>query len=91
MGRKQCESYLDHDSFTSTDLTIMRSIHRIPYFDFDKHNEVNHLINPLKKAFKIGELNLVKKTIRDMKNAHFYKGTLFTSVEFRLLDILEYM
>lgn len=69
----------------------MRSIHRIPYFDFDKHNEVNHLINPLKKAFKIGELNLVKKTIRDMKNAHFYKGTLFTSVEFRLLDILEYM
>ncbi|GAA5802253.1 hypothetical protein HPULCUR_007716 [Helicostylum pulchrum] len=69
----------------------MRSIHRIPYFDFDKHNEVNHLINPLKKAFKIGELNLVKKTIRDMKNAHFYKGTLFTSVEFRLLDILEYI
>lgn len=91
MGKKQCESYVAHDSFTPTDLNIMRSIHRIPHFDVDKHKEVNHLIDPLKKAFEIGKLDQIKKTIRGMKNVRVYNGNSFTTIDYRLLDILEYM
>ncbi|KAI8070235.1 hypothetical protein BDF21DRAFT_104957 [Thamnidium elegans] len=91
MGKKQCESYRVHDSFTLTDLNIMRSIHRIPHFDVDKHNEVKHLIDPLKKAFEIGKLNQIEKTIRAMKNIRVYQGNSFTTIDYQLLDILEYI
>lgn len=91
MGKKQAESYQKHKSFSLTDLKIIRSLHRVAYFNVDKHNEVNHLIDPLKKAFEIGKLKEVEKTIQSMKKVRVYQGNPFTTIDYQLLDILEYM
>jgi hypothetical protein len=91
MGRKQCESYQQHESFTPIDLHIMRSIHKLAYFDVDKYSEVKHLLDPLKQAFEQDQLNQVSKEIRNMKNIQIYKGSSFTTIDYQLLDILEYM
>jgi hypothetical protein len=50
MGKKQCESYQKYGSFNETDLMIMRSLCKVPYFDVDKYSEVNHLMISLKKV-----------------------------------------
>lgn len=91
MGKKQCESYKKYQVFTSTDLHILRSIHKLPHFNADKHSEVNHLIEPLKRAFEIGNMDQVATAIQSMKNIQIYKGNPFTTIDFQLLDIIEYM
>lgn len=91
MGKKQCESYQKYKSFTATDLSIMRVIHKLPHFNVDKHAEVKHLIDPLKKAFEIGKIDQVAIAIHSMKNIQIYKGCSFTTMNYQLLDILEYM
>lgn len=91
MGIKQCESYAKHKSFTTTDLNIMRLLHKLAHFGHDRHSEVRHLIEPLKKAFQKGKLVEVDKTIKYMKNIQLYKGCSFTTIDYQLLDILEYM
>jgi hypothetical protein len=90
-GRKQCESYQKHNSFTTTDINIMRSLHKLPHFAHDRHSEVKHLIEPLKKAFQTGKLKEVASAIKYMKNIQVYKGCSFTTIDYQLLDILEYM
>lgn len=91
MGKKQCESYKKTNSFTTTDLSIMRAIHKLPHFNVDKHTEVKHLIDPLKKAFEAGQIDQVVMAIRSMKNIQIYKGCSFTTIDYQLLDIIEYM
>ncbi|KAG2193667.1 hypothetical protein INT47_002309, partial [Mucor saturninus] len=91
MGKKQCESYKKYNAFTSTDLSILRSIHKLPHFNADKHNEVNHLIEPLKRAFQVGSMDQVATTIENMKNIQIYKGNPFTTIDYQLLDIIEYI
>ncbi|KAL7325169.1 hypothetical protein PS15p_207685 [Mucor circinelloides] len=91
LGKKQCESYQNHGSFNGTDLKIMRSICKVAYFDVDKYYEVNHLIEPLRSAFKYGSLQKVLMSIESMKQHNDHQGLFFSTIDYKLLDILEYL
>lgn len=39
----------------------------------------------------MGSLNQVLRDIQSMKNIRAYKGYSFTTIDYQLLDILEYM
>ncbi|KAF1806421.1 hypothetical protein FB192DRAFT_1453505 [Mucor lusitanicus] len=90
LGKKQCESYQNYGSFNGTDLKIMRSICKVAHFDVDKYYEINHLIQPLKLAFKAGSLQKVLATIESMKQHNDHQGLLLSTIDYKLLDILEY-
>ncbi|CAO3611269.1 unnamed protein product [Mucor fragilis] len=80
LGKKQCESYQNHGSFNSTDLKIMRSICKVAHFDVDKYYE----------AFKAGSLQKVLASIESMKQHNDHQGLLLSTIDYKLLDILEY-
>ncbi|KAL9560296.1 hypothetical protein MBANPS3_000023 [Mucor bainieri] len=91
LGKKQCESYQNHGSFNGTDLKIMRSMCKVAHFDVDKYCEINHLIEPLKSAFKTGSLQKVLATLESMKQHNDQQGLLLSTIDYKLLDILEYL
>ncbi|GAN07074.1 hypothetical protein MAM1_0147d06564 [Mucor ambiguus] len=91
LGKKQCESYQNYGSFSSTDLKIMKSICKVAHFDVDKYCEINHLLEPLKSAFKAGSLQKVLATIESTKQHNDHQGLLISTIDYKLLDILEYL
>ncbi|CAO3625412.1 unnamed protein product [Mucor hiemalis] len=91
MGKKLCESYINCDSFTSTDLNIMRSIHKLHHFNTDTNAEVKNLADPLRKSFLKGGLHQVRTDIQLMKNTQESTEYSLRAEDYQLLDIIDYM